>query len=156
MTEVERRLEVLILKYTPLIKSLIRKYATTDFHEMQDAYQEICLKLWEHIPNRYNPALGGSLFLYFKTRVICEARNYRKRRLPRRLKEYVPDIHDRCYVEHITSLDLRILADTPKRKKIVELALKGFNVTEMAIALKTSRSAVTRELQYFRLFYKEE
>lgn len=155
MTDTERKLEELIEKYTPLIKAYVKRYTTTDYHDMQDAYQYICMKLWQHIPRRYDPN-KGSLFFYFRRRVLQEAINYRKRRLKN--KPIGSILGERCEcADSLFDLDkLVLLADTSCRKRIIEMALEGYNVTEMAEVLKTSRAAIDREFRYFRTLYKED
>lgn len=155
MTDTERRLEVLIEEYTPLIKAYIKRYTTIDYHDMQDAYQEICMKLWQHIPCRYDPE-KGSLFFYFRRRVLQEARNYRKRRLKNKPIGSILDERCECPDSLFDLEKLVLLADTPCRKRIIEMAREGYNVTEMAAILKTSRAAIGREIRYFRTLYKED
>lgn len=162
MIEVRRQLEELIIQYSPLLYSMIRKHITTDYHDGWDAYQDICLHLWQYIPVMFDPYRGTHLFVYFRASVVTAVMSYRKRKRYRRLE---PPI----YREHFTDRLMGIIrsrdylfidylaehAVTPIQKQILNLCLKGHTPTEIMHLLHISRSSVYNYLNYFKKLVKE-
>lgn len=161
MTDTKRQLEILIIKYSPLLHSLVRKHITTDYHDGWDAYQDICLHLWEYIPRTFDPD-RGNLFVYFRKSVLNTVISYRKRRRCRRPE---PPIYREHFTDRLRGIirdqDNTIVeylmkrADTSLKQKLLCLCLDGYTPTEMMLILKISRSSVYNYLNYFRRIIQE-
>lgn len=162
MTETKKQLEKLIIQYSPLLHSQIRKHITTDYHDGWDAYQDICLHLWRYIPRKFDPGRGTNLFVYFRKSVTNSILSYKKRRRRRRLeppvyREYLTDrLMGVIRAQDATLIEfLQERSKTTIQRKILALCVEGYTPTEMTLILKISRSSVYNQLNYFRKLVKE-
>lgn len=161
MTEVERQLADLLVKYSSMLQALIRKEITRDYHDCWDAYQDICLHLWKYIPRKFNPG-RGRLSVYFFASVINTVRHYKKRR---RRVFFTPPIYSEQFTDRLLGIIpetdralmdyLMVKAGTPIKRRVLTMCLYGYTPVEIAKALKISRSCVYNYFTFFRRLIQE-